>query len=351
MTAFLRSVGLRGLLPWLGLAGLGWLGWNALEPVWGLGLAGVGFGSDGQPALWMAATRTAVALGGGAFVFGVFGILGPDSDAGRILALARASSLGFFAAALVLLAAMCGQPWRVWFLAVHPVAGEGVFGAVAWLLCLAWLASPWSCGLLGMRLPRILPEWMRLARILPEKMRLARVFPEKMRLARILALAVFAAMACMLFGPSVALLSLAGVAPVGLLAGSSWQADDRAATSRILGLLLLLAACAIAVSGVSGVSGVAGWPAWPGAGFALVLAAAGAFCLLGSLGRAERLGRNVCDALLVCLVAAACAWPEAMARLPGAGEKEWLALALAAAAGLGVAWFVRPTRSVDEAGE
>lgn len=108
MTAIKRA------LPFLALAGLAWLGFAAMVPVWSEGLAGVAMNADGQPALWS----------WGVIVCMVFGASALDGNLAEwdnrfpsgVVAVSRGLGVGFISTSLVLYLAMAGQPLKIWFL-------------------------------------------------------------------------------------------------------------------------------------------------------------------------------------------------------------------------------------------
>ncbi|WP_243359157.1 hypothetical protein [Fundidesulfovibrio terrae] len=135
---------IRRGLPWMAALALGVLGWFAMMPVWTQGLGLCALDGDGQPGLWLAAAKMALALGGGFFILRGLVALDKDSVFTSALPRSHAFGMGLYVAALILALAMAGQPLRSWFLLelsrnnpTHPLVWIGC----SFVACLATLLT------------------------------------------------------------------------------------------------------------------------------------------------------------------------------------------------------------------
>lgn len=108
----------RGVIIWLAALALGALSWFAFGPVWTQGLGLCALDGDGQPGLWLAAAKASLVLAGGGFLLRLRAVFAAPK-ASPVSPAPAALTLGLCATALVLFAAMVGQPLRAWFLVAH----------------------------------------------------------------------------------------------------------------------------------------------------------------------------------------------------------------------------------------
>jgi hypothetical protein len=140
---------LRRALPVLALAGLAWLGWAAMVPVWSEGLSGVAFNAGGQPALWSWGVIVCMVFGGSALA----GNLAEwdDGFASGMVSVSRGLGVGFISASIVLYLAMAGQPLKAWFLFEGALLGHQV----------QWIALACMVSLLVLIMPLPGTRWLR----------------------------------------------------------------------------------------------------------------------------------------------------------------------------------------------
>lgn len=126
----------RRALPLMAALALGVLGWFAMVPVWTQGLGMVALDADGQPGLWLAAARLALAVAGAVIAVRAAASFFEMPRLKPFLGRVRVLGPGLFIPVVVLFAAMAGQPLRLWHLAAYGEWGSPIVrGSVAFAAC------------------------------------------------------------------------------------------------------------------------------------------------------------------------------------------------------------------------